>query len=840
MNNKNITENNRKKTRLIWIDEKNDINNKQFFNNETNKNNYLQIKELFQNNFLVRPFYKLEDGIKELKEIKFEHCYVIESGRFFQDYVYTMKEQGRELRCIPNVFVFTSDRFCKNLNERKLSEEDKKYNKEEILKYVDDPFFNRGGAFSGIKKLSSRLTELEKENTNDVKTNNKVVENVNQPIREQNEKMFTFEIKNRDSLVIPSLYKKFISYEEENKDKIKKFFDVIKEDYKDNKNISDLICFNIIINSLTKVLGYQNFPEEILIKYLTFIYTLETNFYRKMNDHLKTKGEPGEYEPFIALMYRGLYLDIFFKNREYDKLTLYRAQRMDKEEILKIKNLYEKNKKNKDKNLPAEILFSNSFLSFTHDKEVYHKFYKKDNNLVNVLFIIEKGGDLDFTCHADLEGLTRYNESEILFFPFSCFTIEDIEENYKDYKTYDNNNNKEEIIVTKIKLSYLGKYKNTIKEAIKTINTKDFILKLKDDDFYKETMKFNTNQTFNGDNTTIINKLNEVIQYTIETEQSSIKNEEYIKQYKNNSLLNVITIKSENLIENNKGNFYAYTDKKNENHSLIIQNKDQNDNENDIYTIEDENSNSVINYIHELKDGRIILCCFDNQIKIVSKNYVQKKLYFEQRLKDHKNLITNIMELNDGKLCSCSFDGSIKLWKKNESNHYSQDTNLIKKADYLFFTIIEMSNYIVSLMKDYKKSKKYLLICSIQNKNPNMKNIDDIELYIKNLIKLKNETFAFGGLNKIFVYNLKGESIKELKVDYSVICLYELNNNSFIVSNDDGKLFLTNNFESVDSFTQIVYTDNNNMIYKIISIEQFKDGTIISKSKERIYIWKMK
>jgi hypothetical protein len=72
-----------------------------------------------------------------------------------------MKEEGKNLKCVPNVFVFTSDNFSKALNERKLSENEK-FTKEETLKYVDDYFFNRGGVFSGIKNLSNRLTQLEK------------------------------------------------------------------------------------------------------------------------------------------------------------------------------------------------------------------------------------------------------------------------------------------------------------------------------------------------------------------------------------------------------------------------------------------------------------------------------------------------------------------------------------------------------------------------------------------------------------------------------------------------------------------------------------------------------
>jgi hypothetical protein len=513
---------------------------------------------------------------------------------------------------------------------------------------------------------------------------------------------------------------------------------------------------------------------------------------------------------------------------------------MNKEEIKKIKDLL----KNKNDSLPSEILFSNSFLSFTYKEEVYHKFFKenKNNELVNVLFEIEKGADLDFTCQADLDGLSKYykKEFEILFFPFSCFTIESIDENYDDYIL--KNNIKKKIVVTKIKLNYLGKYKETIKKEIKTINIDEYMLNLKDDDFYKEAIKYNIAEKISDNEVKKIeNILAEKIQVTVETTQSSIINEEYINKFKNTLLSNIVILKSNKLIENNNDNFYAYSDKKKENFSFIIQNKDakKNDNENN-YIITDEYSNSMINYIYELNDGRIVICCFDNQIKIISKNYAFNQFYIEQRLKDHDNLITSIIELSSGKLCSCSFDGTIKLWNKNDSNHYSQEINLITKTDSIFYTIIEVSkNNIVSLLRNFKNDKKYLLIYSIENKKETTKNIEGIELYNKNLIKLDNETFAFGGINKIFVYNIKGETIKELNLDFSVVCLYKLNNNNFIISNNEGKLFLINDFNSIDSLNQINYSNKENMIYEIISIEQFKDDTVITKSKSKIYIWKM-
>ena len=698
------------KIRLIWIDEKNEVNNEKYYGDKKDQNKKIsntlsKIIDEFQDRFSVKPFSTLREGVNELKTIKFQHCYIIVSGRYFQDYIDIMKEEGRNLKCVPNVFVFTSDSFSKSLNDRIIDKNDI-YTRKETLNYVNDRFFNIGGVYSGMTKISSRINELEKQydinvKNSDLYNKDKNIIFVNEILRikDSNQKMFTFKIKKPEDLIFPSAYNKFISYEEKNKETIKNFLNSIKNENYCESTKKGQIFINDLIKPLINLIDVQNFPEEILIKYLTYIYSLESDFYKDMNKYLTTKGKQGIYEAFISLMYRGLYLDVFAKNQNYNTLTLYRAQLMNKEEFNNIKNLFEK--KN-DNSLPSEILFSNSFLSFTYNDKAYHKFLKKDEKLVTILFVIENGADLDFSTLADLDGLSKYynDEREILFFPFSSFTIENIEENCNDYISKKKNGQeiKENIVVTKIKLNYLGKYKNTIKKAIETVNIKEYMLNVKENDFYKEAIKFNVTEKISNEQVIKIEKdLKEKIQITVETMQSSYQNEEYINKLKNTLLSNIILIKSNKLIENNNDNFYAYSDKKNENFSLIIQNKDSEKNEikdsklKIEESITDEYSNSMINYIYELKDGRIVICCFDNQIKIISKNYAYNKFYFEQRLKDHKNLITSIIELSNKKLCSCSFDGTIKLWKKNESNHYSQEDNLIIKTDSIFYTILEVN-----------------------------------------------------------------------------------------------------------------------------------------------------
>jgi hypothetical protein len=257
-----------------------------------------------------------------------------------------MKEEGKKLKCVPNVFVFTSNKFSESLN-KKIIDKDDKFTRKDTLNYVNDGFFNKGGVYSEMTKINEKINKLEKENDINVKNSDIYNDDKNknvelESIKDSKEKMFTFQIKSVQSLIFPSMYKKIISYEEKNKKIIKEFLIALKKKDYCEKTKKGQIFVNDLIKPLINLLDVQNFPEEILIKYLIYIYSLETDFYKDMNKYLSTKGKQGIYETFISLMYRGLYLDVFEKNNDYKKLTLYRAQLMNKEEITNIKNLYKK------------------------------------------------------------------------------------------------------------------------------------------------------------------------------------------------------------------------------------------------------------------------------------------------------------------------------------------------------------------------------------------------------------------------------------------------------------------------------------------------------------------
>lgn len=106
--------------------------------------------------------------------------------------------------------------------------------------------------------------------------------------------------------------------------------------------------------------------------------------------------------------------------------------------------------------LPSIIVYSRSFVSFTDIKEVAirykeHKKTQINNDEMYGLFIIENPikENFCFSCAYINEYSFYQDESETLFFPFSCFEITDIK-----------SDGKKEFIIY---INYLGKYSSLFK-----------------------------------------------------------------------------------------------------------------------------------------------------------------------------------------------------------------------------------------------------------------------------------------------------------------------------------------------------------------------------------------
>jgi len=208
----------------------------------------------------------------------------------------------------------------------------------------------------------------------------------------------------------------------------------------------------------------KQIPKELLCKYYLRAYTLESPFYKEMNDELRN-GKIDNYIEFIKIIYKGIKLNAF---NNYSFNNLYLSICLLKTEVNKIKQLI--NKKEGDSN----IIISKSFFSFTEDKSLALKFIQKNINdkYIPVLFILKnKNQNLNEYTYVNTQNISIFSmEKEILFLPFSNFEI---------IKISEIKNNNQTII--QIDLNYIGfKDKSSIiKKFLKeSEESKEFVKKL--------------------------------------------------------------------------------------------------------------------------------------------------------------------------------------------------------------------------------------------------------------------------------------------------------------------------------------------------------------------------
>ena len=322
------------------------------------------------------------------------------------------------------------------------------YNKE--INY-HHPYYNFGG-------IKTSFDEVKKFILNQ-KGNNSILLNKEEEIQ------LVFEyIDCKEKLILPMLYKSLI--DSIPIEKVDNFTNFLYNKYSKNSKLETLLNF---IYSIPEI------PFELLCKYYIRIYTAESNFYFDLNRDLR-EGKKDIYLPYIKVLYEGIKLQSLCIA---SNTILYRGSRIANKEIEIIKDYLDK----RNSDFPNTIVFSKSFLSFTKEKKIAENFIftteNKSNGLVKVLFILEKNEDIDYSLstHADIEKISYYpNEKEVLFFPFSSFEIQEVQQK--------NINNE---IMYEIKILYLGKY---LKQFI---NNKIFIENeniIPNSEFKKEIIKF--------------------------------------------------------------------------------------------------------------------------------------------------------------------------------------------------------------------------------------------------------------------------------------------------------------------------------------------------------------
>ena len=399
--------------KVIWFDE--------FINNKENQD-YLNILKSNFNN--AEGYASLDNGLENLylnnDNEKFEIILLIVSGRLFGKYLKKIQKNLNRIINIPYTYIFTSKKFKNILTGLKPDEE-------QIISYdtmtsINNEFYNPGGVFDDFDGLLNEMKEL----SNKIVSNFGITPRIKDKINYEG--LLTFEyLNNEEDLLAPALYGDIIRNEKITKDEYYYFHRFILS-FNDEK-----------LKSLVKNLClFKSIPFEILSKYWARIYTIESDFYKILNNHLmKSKLSPN-YKTFIKVLYKGIDINSL---KSYKGNYLYRGAVLNKIELEKIK-------KYKDNgNLSKIVVFSKAFLSFSEDKAKAEGFIgQSDNTKVGCLYILENKNTNLHESNADIQYFSVFpNEKEILFFPGSSFVIKNIK-NIKGDKI-------------EITLNYNGKYK---------------------------------------------------------------------------------------------------------------------------------------------------------------------------------------------------------------------------------------------------------------------------------------------------------------------------------------------------------------------------------------------
>ena len=667
---------------LIWLDS----------NVDNNKN--LSYQEEIKNKFNVSFYGKTEDCISKLKSIDFEKTFILVSDSLSKELFRGLKKVINEIKTCPEIIVFINDNHLEAA-------------KKIILILEKYPLFDIKLVFDEFIKVKNKLLLK-----NDYKPNYKDYKDINTL---DYENCFTFDyVKESKDLIFPLEYTK--SIDDANNLEILEFNEFLLDKYsKDSpaefKKLIEQLLIDIKI------------PIEILVKYWIRVYTIESPFYKELNYFLLKKSN-NDFKVFIKVLYQAL---ISKAIKPFIDNTLYRGSKIQITEV----NLIKKALANKKINLPGCICYNKSFFSTSLNKDTAMFFMNKkeiNKDEMKALYIIEKKDELDkesATC-IDIQDYSAYNEKEILFLPFSCFEILNINEKEKFCEIY---------------LSYIGKYK-------KQINKSD---KIPENKFAKNILSAN-----------ILKKMEMI--------KGSNKNkfdfniEKYIQPEEKQSLIIAVYDINENDL----------------NKKVKILNYDENINKSEIKNICNINLNgeklySPFDYIFSVPGKYTFNIEFNNLLTNANKLFYEcSSLVSLDFSKFKSNYINDMTDM---------FNGCSKLEKINLSNFKTKDVTSMKRtfkgcfslksldlSDFDTSNVIDMSemfrecisleflNFLNFKNKKVKHFDKIFYLCNplvyINISNSNSHNIDDItdkvfynpgQNNINDLSELKNK---YKNLNK--------------------------------------------------------------------------------------------
>jgi hypothetical protein len=224
---------------VIWIDE-----------NIDNEENQKYVKELQTIGSLrVRCFTKVEKAISHMKYIDFQDTKVIINDELvYNDFINKFQENLLDMCVIPIIIL-----FLKNNN---------KFNNN--IQNANNSFYNYGGIKTSFQEIKNYLL------------------NQNPPklIKKSSDVQLTFEyIDCEEKLALPLFYKTLI--DKVSKDNMEIYTKSLYDSYgKENERINEL---------LDSIQSIPNIPIELLSKYYTRMFTIESNFYRDINKDLRLK-----------------------------------------------------------------------------------------------------------------------------------------------------------------------------------------------------------------------------------------------------------------------------------------------------------------------------------------------------------------------------------------------------------------------------------------------------------------------------------------------------------------------------------------------------------------------
>ena len=142
--------------------------------------------------------------------------------------------------------------------------------------------------------------------------------------------------------------------------------------------------------------------------------------------------------------------------------------------IENINILYDEYKEKGDKSLPAFLLYSRCFLSFSKVERVAKNFLGSNNDKAYAIFFVLKNNENvlnKYSSNADIENLSAFtSEKEVLFFPFTTFCVENIED-IDEKDNYENTIKK----YVKVNMEYIGRYDIAPEKFQKNVNLKNEI-----------------------------------------------------------------------------------------------------------------------------------------------------------------------------------------------------------------------------------------------------------------------------------------------------------------------------------------------------------------------------